>query len=255
MYFLRFPGFLGLPFQVLEPWFGFPDYIVYTYQVGAGFVQTVEGQVALLLVGGNARGFLEQDAPFLRPKRKRSVHQSLADDGVSSPGEAALGKELHDVLQSGSFPVQTVFRFSRPVNPPGYLDFIEFDREPFLCVVQDEGDRGHPYSGTEFASRKDQIFGAFGSEQPVALLPQRPSDCVGNVGFSASVRPDYCRDSAVEDQVGFGCKCLEPLEFELSQPQCLPSISGANGFSMIPKPRALFTFSVQSRGLTRPLSD
>src|SRR5262245_47212062 len=83
--------------------------------------------------------------------------------------------------------------------------------------------RRHPAESQAHFSRRSRLAGVAAAEDDVfhlvaaktlgALLTHHPGDGIGNVAFTAAVRPDDRRDPTIEGQFGTVRERLEAVDF------------------------------------------
>ena len=160
---------------------------------------------------GNPCGLFKNLPPVLAAGGHHAVDFSLPDHGVAVPAQAGIHKQLVDVLQAHRRPVQQVFAFAGAVVPPGNGHLVPVEGKAAVPVVHREGylrkALGLPVRG----SVENKALHPGAAKRPGGLLPQDPADRVGNIAFSAAVRPHNRGHAAVEGQRCFIRKGFEAL--------------------------------------------
>ena len=209
------PCLLRLSFQAAQTRADLVDDVVDTQEVGLGLVQLADRLVSLVLVGGDAGGLFEQGAAFFRPQAECPIHETLADHGVGALAEARGAQHFEDVPQPYAGVVEEVFVLARAVGAAGDGHLLELRRQPAAGIVHGEGHRGHAQARSLFGTVEDHVRRLPAAQSAEALLSQRPTDGVGDVGLAGAVRADDGSNPFVEEESGLGGEGLVALHFQV----------------------------------------
>jgi hypothetical protein len=122
-----------------------------------------------------------------------------------------------DVAQPTGRAVQKVVALARTTQSPRYYDFAKWNIERAIVVLEVERDLGEIHCATRRGALKDDLFHLGAAKRSCPLLTQDPANCIGDVGFSATVRTDDRRDSWLEHHIGSISERFESMNLELRQ--------------------------------------
>ena len=160
--------------------------------------------------------FLEQRTAFLGPQGQGLIDHPLADEQEGVVGEVSRIEQIHQILQPNALPVQQVIVLARPEQTSAELDRFVVDRQKSIGVAEDESDVGHAESRPLLGARKDDVFG-LPKPKRTTLLPQRPTQGIGEVALARSVWSDDGADAGAELDQGSFPKGLEALKAQSQQ--------------------------------------
>ena len=204
---------LGLLFQLVEVAVELAQDVFDPGQVLAGVGDPALGLAAALLVLGDPRGFLQEQAQFLRLGFDDAADRALADDGVGArPQPGAQKHVLHvapahrlvvDVVAAGAvarqYPLDRNLRELAPLAAGAVVGIVEhqFHRRPRRRLAG----RGPV---------EDHVLHRFAAQFAGARLAQHPAHRVHDVGLAAAVGTDHPDQLARQHEVGGFGEGFEP---------------------------------------------
>jgi len=204
----------GLVLDASQSPLDFVEDIAEAQEVLLGASEFPFGLFAFGLVLGDAGGFLEDEAAFVRVGLEQHVHLALFDEAVGIDADAGVHEEFADVAQAAGLAVQEVLRLAAAVQTPADFDFRHVDGERSARVVEREGGFRKAEASPALGPGEDDV-GHFAAAKALgALLAEDPLDGIDDVRLAAPVRSDDDRDARVELEPGPVRKGLESEEFQ-----------------------------------------
>ena len=215
-------GLRGLAPEVVPGALDLRDDVGQSEQVLPRLLHLALGLLAALLVLGDPRGLLDEEAAILGPGAHDLPDPALLDDGVGLGSDASAEEQIGHVSQAHGRPVDEVLAGAVAKQAPGDGDLRVlcvlgrqvrgFDA---VRVVEGDGHLGEAGRPTRIGAVEDHILHRLAAELARALLPHAPADRVHDVGLAAAVRPDDADDVVVEMHHGLLDEGLEPADLEL----------------------------------------
>ena len=199
-------GAASLHLEVTQPRLDLTQDVLHPFQIVARFVELAQGSLALGLMAGDARSFLDQRAPLVRFERQRLVDQPLTNDGVGAFGQTGLRQQLRHVAQAHAGAIEVILVFTGAVGAAGNDDLAVVQRQPAVVVVQCQAGLGHAHAGALVGAGEDHVFTALGAQTAETLFAQHPLDGISDVGLAAAVGADDRGETALEGEVCPGGK-------------------------------------------------
>ncbi len=195
----------------------FVDQIVEPLQVDRRLVEPPLRRATAVAIESDARRFLEQLAPVVRPIREERVDHLALDDDAGVGAEAGAAQQIGDVAEPAWRAIQEVVALARPGEPARDDDFLERDRQRAVFVREVERDLGDVHRAPRRRSLEDDFFHLRAAQQPRALFAEHPPHRVRHVRLAAPVRPDDRRHPGIELHLRGVSERLEALQLELGQ--------------------------------------
>ena len=195
----------------------FVDQIVEALQVDRRLVEPPLRRATAVAIEADARRFLEQLAPVVRPIRQERVDHLALDDDAGVGAETGAAQQIGDVAQPARRAIQEVVALARPGEPARDDHFLERDGQRAVFVREVERDLGDVHRAPRRRSLEDDFFHLRAAQQPRALLAEHPPHRVRHVRLAAPVRPDDRRHPGIELHLGVVSERLEALQLELGQ--------------------------------------
>ena len=129
----------------------------------------------------------------------------MADTGVS--------KEVIDVLQAAARAVDVKFTFPAAVETAGHDHFAEIYRQGAV-VGKEQGNLCHAQRFAGGRTSEDDIFGLGTAQVADILLPEHPTDGIGDVALAAAVRADDSGYPLVKIYGYLICKGLKSISLQ-----------------------------------------
>ena len=194
----------------------------YAGKLTLGFILTVA-------VFGNSRRVLEYAAALLALAGDHFGNFALPDDGIAVAADTGVHKQLVYIFQADCLTVDEVFAVPGAVIAArdGYFIIGTFQLGKILGVIKGNGNLGISHWTATVGTAENNVL-HFASAQAFGRdFAQNPAHCVGNIGFSRTVRPDddgdaFCFvaqtdrhfNAVIKHQFGFVGKGLEALHFQ-----------------------------------------
>src|SRR5690606_7879492 len=188
------------------------DHVLEPGEVRLGRLEATLRRLAPLFVAPDARGLLEDLAPFVRPVREDPVDHPLLDDRVAVGREPGVAVQVADVLQTAGLAIELVLAPALPEDDATDLDLLVRDRQATVLVREGERDFGAIERAALRRPLEDHLFHLGAADRRGALFAEDPADRVADVRLPAAVRADDRRDALVETELRAIGERLEPLE-------------------------------------------
>ena len=183
-------------------------------QVRLRRLQLPQRLLLLRLVFGDARRFLENRAPILRPRREDHVDLPLLHDRVGRAADARIHEELVDVLQPARRLVQQILRAAIAENAARDRHLMPVEPELLLAFGKGHRNLRHADRRARIGAGENHVRHFAAAQRLGRLLAEHPAHRVEHVGFAAAVRPDHAGHAAVEVHHRLRREGLEAEEFE-----------------------------------------
>jgi hypothetical protein len=199
-------------------------------QVLPGQLHLLLGLLAPVLVLGDARGLLDEQAAILRPRGHDQPHLALLDDRVRLRPHPGAEEQVGDVLEPYLGLVDQVLARPVPVEPAGHGDLgvvpvLQRQRlGPFrIRVVEGDGHLRQPHRPPRRRPREDHVDHRLAPQVLGGLLSDAPPQRVHDVRLPAAVRPHDPQHVVVKLDHRPVHKRLEPGDLELLDPHPEPA--------------------------------
>ena len=153
--------------------------------------------------------FFEHRASIFGTRTQNHVDSALLHHGVSGARDPGVGEKTLNVAKAARRFVQQVFGISVAINAARHAHVMPLDSEFFNAIGEGERDFRKSYWLACIGAVENDIRHFVAAERFGGLLTQRPLYGVEHIGFSATVRADYCGDALVEIENGFIGKRFE----------------------------------------------
>ena len=163
---------------------------------------------------GDAGGFLENFAAVGRFEGEDLVDAALADVGIALSAKTGVHEQLVDVLEAGKLLVDIVFALAGAEIAAGDHDLGRLNAKAGVGIVKHERRLGVADGGALGRAAEDHVLHLRTAQRAGALLAKHPADGVGNIRFSAAVRPDDGGTVAAELQKRLVREGLEALDLQ-----------------------------------------
>ncbi len=198
----------------IHPALLFGEHVGNAEQVGLGVFEFAQRLLFLALEFGDAGGFLEHRAAFLRLGREDLVDLALRHDRVGGAADAGIHEHVVDVLEAAKRAVDPVFRAAVAEHPAGDRHFVEIHLQRFLAIGHGQRDLGHAERLAFFGAVEDDV-GHFAAAQGFGGgFAEHPADGIHHVGFAAAVGSDDAGHAFGEFEHGLVRKGLEAVDFQ-----------------------------------------
>ena len=107
---------------------------------------------------GYSRGFLEKRASVRGLRGDDLGYRALSDDRITRFSEPRIAQKFLNVAQANVRTVDEILAFARTVISSCYRDFVIFDIERPVRVVENERDLGKSERFTHRGSVEDHVF-------------------------------------------------------------------------------------------------
>ena len=175
------------------------------------------GPVPTRLEATEACGFLDQHAPFGRPRREDRLDLPLADDRVHALAQPEVGEQLHEVEAAHGGPVDEVPPLAAAVQPARDRELRVVDGQRAVGVVEEKLDLAEVGSATRAAAGEENVVRFLGAQLGRAEGACRPADRVGDVGLAGAVRSDDHPHARLETDLDRVGKRLEATQLDRTE--------------------------------------
>ena len=194
-----------------------PEDVCLAQEILLGLLDLPQRLLAVRLELRDTCGFLEYRTTVFRLGRQNRVNLPLRHYRIRTRANASAHEEVLDVPESTRLFVEEVFAGTVAIYAPRDRHFMIVGPQFLLAV----GKCYIHFRETERFARvrpvEDYIHKFGASQSRGALLAQNPADCIGDIGFSASVRADDSYKSRIECEPGLVGETLEADYFQLFQ--------------------------------------
>ena len=163
---------------------------------------------------GDACGLFKNFTPVGRLERKDLVNAALSDVGIALAAKAGVHEQLVDVLEAGKLLIYIVFALTGAEIAAGDHDLGRLNAKAGVGIVKHECRLGVADGGALGRAAEDHVLHLRAAQRAGALLAKHPADGVGNIRFSAAVRPDDGGAVAAELQKRPVREGLEALDLQ-----------------------------------------
>ena len=218
------PCGLALLLQRLDALLQLGQDVLHAVQVVRGVVHAALGVLLARLELHDSGGLLKDLAAILRLDGEDLVDAALADHRIAVLADAGVAEEIHDVAQAAGRAVDLVLALTAAVHAPGDAHLGEVDGQGVILVVEDQRHLAEGQALALLGSVEDHVLHLGAAQRLGALLTQHPLHRVGNVALAAAVGADHAGNSILKYDLHAVRKGLEPVDDQLFQSQCRPTL-------------------------------
>ncbi|KDB51367.1 hypothetical protein X805_30560 [Sphaerotilus natans subsp. natans DSM 6575] len=189
-------------------------------QVLAGILQAALGLAAALLVLGDARSLLQEQAQLLGAALDDAADRALADDGVGARAQAGAQEHVLHVAPAHWLAVDVVLAGAVAGQHPAHRDLgvlVPLAAGARRGVVEDQLDAGARGGLALARAVEDHVLHRLAAQLAGLALAQHPAHRVHDVGLAAAVRADHAHQLARQLEMGRIGKGLEARELDRVQ--------------------------------------
>ena len=204
--------FAGLVLQLLHGTVDLKKNILNPRQVGFGILQTSHGFFLADFVFGDPGGLFKQITAGMILVVEDLVNHLELDNGIGITANTGIQKEIGDVFEAASDPVQKVFTFSRTVQAASDGHLAVLGGQDALVVIKSQPDLGQSGLFAVVGTVKNHPIHLVGTEHTGFLFAQYPSNGVHDIGLTAPIGSDNTGDPFLESHQDPIPKTLKTLD-------------------------------------------
>ena len=189
-------------------------------QVLAGVLQAVLGLAAALLVLGDARGLLQEQAQLLGARLDDAADRALADDGVGARAQTGAQEHVLHIAPAHRLAVDVVLAGAVAGQHPAHRDLgvlVPLAAGARRRVVEDQLDAGAGGGLALPGAVEDHVLHRLAAQLAGLALAQHPAHRVHDVGLAAAVGADHAHQLPGQLEMGRIGKGLEARELDRIQ--------------------------------------
>jgi len=208
----------------------FNEDVIQPLKVGVRLFQPPRGCAAPIFVPPDRCRLLKQGSTLLSSIGQDGVHHPTLDHRVGVGPQTRVATEVEDIPQPARRSVEGILALAPPVDGPSDRHLGVRQRQRAILIGKLEDDLRPLNRAPLLRTAEDRLFHARSADRGGPLLPEHPTQGVGDVRLAAAVRAHDRGNPTVKLDLGTIGKRLEAMKREGLDPQwSLARVVGEGG--------------------------